>query len=233
MIKVTSTECDTTLLANPTSTSTRSKKSWTVIGKWIETCVTSHKTCNAYSPGQYPSRLIELPRLESEVKVVRLINPDLETLDGVYATLSHRWGEADMLKLLRSNMAEIQKGILVQDLSGVVQEAIMVLSRMGIRYLWVDHLCILQEPDEKLDWLHESSRMEEYYGNAFINIAATASTDGSQGLFRWRDPEKLRHQRVVVLSSSSEVDQEYTIINVSRWDAGLDQAILNTRALQD
>lgn len=40
------------------------------------------------------------------------------------------------------------------------------------------------------DWLSESMKMKSVYANGFINIAASASKDSSQGLFRQRDPSR-------------------------------------------
>lgn len=53
--------------------------------------------------------------------------------------------------------------------------------RLGVRYMWIDSLCICQ--DDVKDWERESSRMAAVYSNAYLTIAATGSSDADGGLF--------------------------------------------------
>ncbi|PSN75089.1 hypothetical protein BS50DRAFT_581825 [Corynespora cassiicola Philippines] len=50
------------------------------------------------------------------------------------------------------------------------RDAIYVTGCLGIRYIWIDALCIAQEDEN--DWAFESGRMEDYYLNSTITIAA-------------------------------------------------------------
>lgn len=222
-------DVDISLLANPISTSTESDESWAVAREWIKNCLDSHEVCNSSMLDNYPSRLLELPKFDSELVLVPLVIPSLENVEGSYATLSHRWGGADMFKLMTSNFADCRKGIPIQRLSQMLQETIRVVIRLRIRYLWVDCLCIFQDDGDSRDWRVECSRMEQYCGNAFINISATASRNGSQGLFRERKPDKLRHERLSI-SISSEPAREYVVTQLSGLDVALRGSILNTRA---
>lgn len=58
------------------------------------------------------------------------------------------------------------------------------IQHLGIRYLWVDSLCICQDDPE--DWARESSRMADIYSNAYLVIAANRSADASGGCFHSR-----------------------------------------------
>jgi hypothetical protein len=73
------------------------------------------------------------------------------------------------------------------------QDAIIITqrlaSRYGVRFLWIDPLCILQDPLE--DWNEEAPRMVEVFRNCWCNIAATHAPDRRTGLFASRDPTKL------------------------------------------
>ena len=51
---------------------------------------------------------------------------------------------------------------------------------MGLSWLWVDALCIIQ--DSLKDWENEAERMRDVYEGALISIAALAATGNSQGL---------------------------------------------------
>lgn len=50
------------------------------------------------------------------------------------------------------------------------RDAIEVTRRLGYLYLWIDPLCILQDSFD--DWEAESGRIQDYYQNAMLVIAA-------------------------------------------------------------
>ena len=52
---------------------------------------------------------------------------------------------------------------------------------LGIQYIWIDSLCIVQDDEE--DWKAESARMTNVYGEAVLNVAAVGAADGSVGCF--------------------------------------------------
>jgi hypothetical protein len=62
-----------------------------------------------------------------------------------------------------------------------IQDAISVTRRLGVRFLWVDALCIVQDSINGQDWIDESSKMASIYGNAYLTIVAEAANDCSQG----------------------------------------------------
>ncbi|KAG4433188.1 hypothetical protein IFR05_011323 [Cadophora sp. M221] len=61
------------------------------------------------------------------------------------------------------------------------EDAIEVAKRLGLRYLWIDSVCIIQDDEE--DWERESSKMADVYQNSYITIAATCAADSSVGMF--------------------------------------------------
>ncbi|KAG6361791.1 hypothetical protein INS49_010020 [Diaporthe citri] len=63
-------------------------------------------------------------------------------------------------------------------------DAVTIARRLGLRYLWIDSLCICQ--DDASDWARESSRMVDVYSNAHIVIAANRSDDCNGGIFHSR-----------------------------------------------
>jgi hypothetical protein len=74
------------------------------------------------------------------------------------------------------------------------QDAIETTRALNLRYLWIDSLCIIQKsvpgPDSESskDWLEESLKMGEYYGNSTICINAAHATDDTVGCFVKRNP---------------------------------------------
>ncbi|PMD22407.1 hypothetical protein NA56DRAFT_570691, partial [Hyaloscypha hepaticicola] len=54
------------------------------------------------------------------------------------------------------------------------RDAITVARKLGIRFLWIDALCIVQPSyGDNTEWLEEGSRMGIIYENAICTIAAT------------------------------------------------------------
>jgi hypothetical protein len=98
-----------------------------------------------------------------------------------YATLSYCWGNRDFIKTSKSNLEEFFVDIPHHRLPQTFKDAIQVTQALNIDYIWIDSLCIVQDSD--VDWLRESSRMSQIYGNSYINIAASSATDPGQGCF--------------------------------------------------
>jgi hypothetical protein len=53
------------------------------------------------------------------------------------------------------------------------QDAVTVTRGLGLRYLWIDALCIAQ--DDKSDWELESGNMAAIYRNVYLVIGADMS----------------------------------------------------------
>lgn len=73
---------------------------------------------------------------------------------------------------------------MIEKLPKTFQDAVEVVRRVGIRYLWIDSFCICQEDAE--DWARESANTAAVYSNAYLNNAAGHARDGSAGCFNRR-----------------------------------------------
>lgn len=101
-----------------------------------------------------------------------------------YWTLSHRWGDPSrVLQLRKTTEDSFRHGIALEQLSPTFRDAVLLVYRLGYRYLWIDSLCIFQ--DSLADWQTEANAMVDVYRHSFCNIsAAGASSDPSNaGLF--------------------------------------------------
>ncbi|KAK5692554.1 hypothetical protein LTR97_010865 [Elasticomyces elasticus] len=74
------------------------------------------------------------------------------------------------------NETQMQQGIPWVDLSKVFQNAITVCRRLGIDYLWIDSLCIIQGDHQ--DWELEAPKMCDYYEHAWFTLSAASSSHG-------------------------------------------------------
>jgi hypothetical protein len=111
------------------------------------------------------------------------------------------------------------------------QDAIIITqrlaSRYGVRFLWIDPLCILQDPLE--DWNEEAPRMVEVFRNCWCNIAATHAPDRRTGLFASRDPTKLLPIFLKTQDRNSYEPVEHLCVSSSRWTDNTDNSPLNKR----
>jgi len=97
--------------------------------------------------------------------------------------LSHCWGGS--LSAAHStrtfNITFRSAWIPISSLPTTFRHAIEITRRVGIRYLWIDALCIIQ--DSPIDWAQESAKMGYIYDSSLLTIAATASNDSFGGCF--------------------------------------------------
>jgi len=84
-------------------------------------------------------------------------------------------------------MEDHTHGIDYHSLPKNFQDAIAVTRSIGVRYLWIDSLCIVQ--DNRLDWEMESSKMASIYSNAYLVLAASQATESSEGFIDRKDVE--------------------------------------------
>jgi hypothetical protein len=100
--------------------------------------------------------------------------------DFLYTTLSYCWGNSQTFVTTLENLEDMKKNIPWHKLPLTIQDAILVTRGLGIRYLWVDALCIIQ--DSPVDWAAESKKMGDIYGGSFLTISAALGRDVHFGL---------------------------------------------------
>ncbi|KAF9878233.1 hypothetical protein CkaCkLH20_04271 [Colletotrichum karsti] len=160
---------------------TGSDRSFAIANAWLRGCQDDHPSC--YHPtelGQLPTRVIDVG---SESSPPYLYLTARERIP--YAALSYCWGGQGNTRLLSTNADEYRTRLPSESLPRTISEAIEITRRMGVRYLWVDALCIMQDSTSDLE--QELSRMGDIYFNAWLTIAAKDSAESSQGCFRERD----------------------------------------------
>ncbi len=133
------------------------------------------------------ARFIRVSRTERDEISIRLHSVSNEDRDIPYCALSHCWGGAtDILVLKSSNLKALEREIDMRLLAKTFQNAIALTHALEIEFLWIDCLCIIQ--DSKEDWLHESARMGQIYEGAKCTIMAAAARNPHEGLFQTRNP---------------------------------------------
>jgi hypothetical protein len=172
--------------SRPTSFGSASQETLEQIQRWIEECLASHPDCHrGHDISMLPMRLLDLGHQSTDQSL------QLRNTAGIkdacrYATLSHCWGSVPTTILSKNTLATFYQEIPLGSLSRTFLDAVDVTRNLGLRYLWIDSLCIIQ--DFRPDWELESPKMCDIYTNALINISATDSSDSSGGLYRPRHP---------------------------------------------
>ncbi|KAF3071705.1 hypothetical protein CFAM422_006280 [Trichoderma lentiforme] len=149
--------------------------------KWLTECRTSHGECRVSDAEFVPNRLLYLGDSRTDGNILELVEKPAPV---PYAALSHRWTkETPSKSLLTSNYLDRkQHGMPIANLPRMMQDVVLVLRRLGIEYIWIDCLCIIQ--DDKDDWKREAALMASIYTNAELTVAASWCDQPDQSLFR-------------------------------------------------
>lgn len=75
----------------------------------------------------------------------------------------------------------MHKCIPRESLTKTFLDAIEITRAVGMKYLWIDSWCIVQ--DDHNDWETEAAKMSSVYSGSSLNIAASSAKDGTQGCF--------------------------------------------------
>lgn len=152
---------------------------------WLENCLANHPGCK-YQRDECqrpPSRLIDVGDANG-ARPPHLWSPGTASVP--YITLSHRWGTGEQIMLTKASLSDMSKRIDLANLSQTYQDAIAITRLLGLRYLWIDSLCIIQ--DSMFDWQTEAAKMGGIFKFSFCTIAASWPSSNSEGCFFDRGP---------------------------------------------
>ena len=212
----------------------------------------THQRCNIHTTGTwYPTRLLQL---RDHGRAISLVITDTHKPTGRYATLSHRWGPHKYRQLTTETIDEFQNAIELSTLPTIFQDAVSVVHDLGIRYLWIDALCIKQDAD-LVDWNLEAPKMHKVYAHSFLTLSATSSADNGTGsLFsnaplktttpplveanvarlrrRWRAKSRGRNSRRQSPTSYRMLQllsQQYYLVDGHAWSDEIEETPLQNR----
>jgi hypothetical protein len=200
--------------------------------EWIRVCEKAHEhdghDANDTTSG-VSERMKDLPTRVVDVgddtnHYLRLVKRE-DMVSPIYIALSHRWGDDPQQHLgrtLRTNHIRRYGSIDEDELPLNFKDAITVARGVGVQYIWIDSLCIIQDDDA--DWNVESVRMEQVYSNAQCVLAASSAGSSMDGFLHRSDP----YRPYLVLESQSG-GISYLCRNIDNFQGDVDEATLNTR----
>ena len=160
-----------------------SARSFKLEKQWMHECEVRHPNCPNQARSTFPTRILDLHPIDNSDDLRLSISNGLL---GRYACLSYCWGSGHQsIQLTSSNLPSLVKGISFRLLPQSIQDAILTVRRLGLRYLWIDALCIIQ--DSLDDKAQQIEQMHEVYSNAYLTISAANADGCSRGFLAKRD----------------------------------------------
>ncbi|KAF4451150.1 hypothetical protein F53441_5849 [Fusarium austroafricanum] len=166
-----------------------SQSSFDRVKSWIKTCKENHTICTegeASSKPQLPKRVIDIGPETNDGIHIFVHDDAAQQIREPYIALSHCWGKTQHLISTKATLDDWKQNIPFGRFAKTFQDAIIISRKLGIRYVWIDSLCIVQ--DDKQDWEIEAAKMASIYNGAELVLAATGSADGSGGCLFQREP---------------------------------------------
>lgn len=201
---------------------TGSDKVMNTIRIWKSECLEKHPLCARKTPFSLPTRVIDVGRADSSD------DPYLLESGGraaPYIALSYCWGSGKKFVSTRNSIAKRRERFMLAELPKTLRDAVLVTRRLGVRYLWVDALCIVQDDDT--DWQSESSNMRAIYRNTSFVISALDASHSDSGMF---------YDRTALIASSDDPSATHTNLYVrederdQQWSTYYQQNSLGERA---
>ncbi|KAF7505106.1 hypothetical protein GJ744_001246 [Endocarpon pusillum] len=169
------------------------ESNYRAIQQWLSFCDKNHTCCRALLP-PLPARILDVGPPDGSADPALLIS---QGRSGLYVALSYCWGKGQTVVTTQQNLEDFREGIPISALSQSLQDAIKITRKIGLRYLWIDALCIVQQEHGLEDFLVESSKMGEYYSNAYLTLGAGSAADSQDGFLTLREPPAARPVRLV------------------------------------
>ncbi|KAF6817816.1 hypothetical protein CSOJ01_02253 [Colletotrichum sojae] len=164
----------------PPNLAPNSELSFKRIKSWLSECSASHIKCPKHSGNFMPRRVLHISK-SGEGLSVRLSS---DHSPGKYATLSYCWGGDQPSKTLQPNFQSYLSDIPLGSLPLTIQHAAIVTHGIGLPYLWVDAMCIIQDDEE--DKFDQIAQMHAIYNNSWVTIAAAEAKVSGDGFLQPR-----------------------------------------------
>lgn len=224
---------ETNILSNAyrPSVNTGASETFHLAREWMHRCISSHVSCAAYRrPGWAPTRLLKVfPKDDGKISAKLEERDDGQYSSAVkYLALSHRWlGDNESPLLSEENRSRFRDDIEISSLKASIRDAICATVRLGIHYLWVDTLCVLQDSED--DKTHEIGRMDSIFSNALCTIAAGIGETADEGCFTSRNVNQVTTHGVHLRLGGNE--PQYCLMRLSWTDTNreLDHTSLSGR----
>lgn len=142
---------------------------------WFNTCEEKHEACRKRKSSVLPTRVIDVRKFETLGTVRLVLGIDNR---GGYTALSHRWCQGEppaWITTVENEELRRNRDFEANILPKTIQDAIKVTAWLGIPFLWVDSLCIIQKCEA--EWRIESGKMIDVFGKASLTLFTEEAVD--------------------------------------------------------
>jgi len=140
------------------------------VNGWIKECELKHELCKSTVAFSTPKRLLHI---DGDAHLIHTAEPVR------YAALSYCWDGYSEHRTESSNVAMRHSKLEVHNLPQTLKDAIWFALKLGINYIWIDSLCIVQ--DDWQDWVEEAAKIADIYSAAYVVLSATCAKDATKG----------------------------------------------------
>ena len=151
------------------------------IERWLRECDETHGESCAFEHGTgepiLPARCIDLGETMKGSLEPRLVIGGGRSAR--YMTLSHCWGKEVPVRTTRANIDEMATAIRLDELPKTYRDAIAITRSLGIRYLWIDSICIIQGKR------HQTRHHTRHLHSSRTNTSQTTGPTGNANPETW------------------------------------------------
>lgn len=170
-----------------------------LVKRWLHICDTKHSGGCCRSLGDLNDIGTFAPKFFIDVVDSYVVRA---TLDCRYVALSYVWGDTKTTKRLEhvtENSSKLQEPNLLRNMyvPRTIHESMVLVKKIGLRYLWVDALCIIQN-DIQMSHL-QISKMDQIYAKACLTIIAASGDNAQAGLPGVHPRTQEKRQRICQL----------------------------------
>ncbi|KAH7073777.1 heterokaryon incompatibility protein-domain-containing protein [Paraphoma chrysanthemicola] len=182
----------------PLSVNVASQHTFDQAREWFFECtqdLDSHSECIHEQSVFTPTRLIHVLRQPDGTFATRIVQ-NMKGKRTKWATLSYCWGGDQPSKTTKANLRDRLISLPFPDLPQTIQDAIVVTTHLGLSFLWIDALCIVQ--DDENDVAHEIASMPEVYSHGACTISASRASSSEEGFLQAHQIDGIHHKPVAL-----------------------------------
>lgn len=193
---------------------------------WLRECQATHEKCQQSAFKGLPKRVLDL-RNPDICGNVRLRKTNKDDIFDRYMALSYCWEGERPLLTLQENVHHHLQRISWESLPSSYRDAVWLCRKLGIDYLWIDSLCIVQ--DDTTEWDHQTGITGDIYHNAKVVLVAASSSKPSDSILRRRYREIPWYASLQEQQQKPVTVQAYQI-RKHRYDDAAEETLITTRA---
>ncbi|OQV02946.1 hypothetical protein CLAIMM_08057 [Cladophialophora immunda] len=167
------------------------------IRRWLDDCLNKHPSCPRSCSPDLPRRVLDVGTDNSTARP----RNSLANEKAQYASLSYCWGSGDKHVATTNSNLRDHSVALPRQLPKTISDAIQVCRKIGIRYLWIDALCIIQ--DDRSDMLDQIAKMGSIYKNSTLTIVAASAERVTDGFLSNASPNEPSTQLPIFIDDST------------------------------